>query len=84
MKMRRHPEGSCTVSILTLWQQVNGHNWHQSRDKHLFYLRDLKYKGFMLLAEEYKLGQCLSRVHRIHSDSVLLVDTDRILMHTWK
>ena len=26
------------VSILTLWQLVNGHNWHHSQDKHLFYL----------------------------------------------
>ena len=38
----------------------------------------------MLLAEEYNLGLCLSRVHRRHSDSVLLVDTDRTLLYTWK
>ena len=34
----------------------------------------------MLLAEEYNLGLCLSRVHRRHSDCVLLVDTDRTLV----
>ena len=38
----------------------------------------------MLLAEEYNLGLCLSRVHRRRSDSVLLVDTDRTLIYTWK
>ena len=38
----------------------------------------------MLLAEEYNLGLCLSRVHRRHSDCVLLVDTDRTLIYTWK
>ena len=38
----------------------------------------------MLLAEEYNLGLCLSRVHRRRSDCVLLVDTDRTLIYTWK
>ena len=38
----------------------------------------------MLLAEEYNLGLCLSHVHRRHSDSVLLLDTDRTLIYTWK
>ena len=38
----------------------------------------------MLLAEEYNLGLCLSRVHRRHLDCVLLVDTDRTLIYTWK
>ena len=34
----REVDDMSAVSILTLWQLVNGHNSHHRLDKHLFYL----------------------------------------------